>query len=60
MPPKKNIDDEYVEFEYILNYQQKNVFDELKKKLNKYVEKCVGDTKSKYEDEVYNLKVGVL
>lgn len=55
--PKYHFGNEYLSLENTLTDQQKQIFEELKKKLNGYVEKSVKDIESKFKDEVENIRV---
>lgn len=51
---------EYLNLEKTLTDQQKKIFDELKEKLNTYVENSVKDNETKLKDELHKIKVSAM
>lgn len=57
LQPIYYIGSEYLSLEKTLTDQQKQLFEELKKKFNGYIEKSIKDTENKFKDDIENIRV---
>lgn len=55
--PKRILDDDYLSLEKTLNQQQKDIFNDLKKKLNELVQESVKESEQKFEDQIQKIRV---